>query len=135
MKKFPFYVKTPVVTLILTGLLINSAFAASDEEEDYTVVLPDAAQKCILPAAPDAIPEDATYDQLVAAKGDVASFQTALETYRGCLKEAEDSGADLTAGNKQALIASYNYSVDMEERVAQRFNEAVRSYKERNPSE
>jgi hypothetical protein len=34
-------------------------------------------------------------------------------------------------GNKQAIVNSYNYSVAMEERVANRFNEAVRSYKER----
>jgi hypothetical protein len=36
-----------------------------------------------------------------------------------------------TTCNKQAIVNSYNYSVAMEERVANRFNEAVRSYKER----
>ena len=134
MKKNLLCFNATVAALLVGGLMINTAMAQS-EEEDYEIVLPDAAQKCVLPAAPDAIPEDATYDQLVAAKGDVSTFQTSLETYRACLKEAEDSGEDLTAGNKQALISSYNYSVDMEERVAQRFNEAVRSYKERNPSQ
>ena len=127
MKKF--------VLMALATLLTGALHAATDPEEDYNVVLPDSAQKCVLPAAPDAIPEDATYDDLVAAKGAVNTFQANLETYRACLKAAEDSGEELTAGNKQALIGSYNYSVDMEERVAQRFNEAVRSYKERNPSE
>lgn len=124
-----------LMVLVFAFLLLNSAQAQSDDEEDYTVVLPDAAQVCVLPAAPDAIPEEATYDELVAAKGGVATFQGALEEYRTCLKAAEDGDEELTAGNKQALIASYNYSVDMEERVAQRFNEAVRSYKERNPSQ
>ena len=38
---------------------------------------------------------------------------------------------DNTPGNKQAIVESYNYSVEMEERVANRFNEAVRDYKER----
>jgi len=123
-----------LMVLVFALLLLNTAQAQSDEE-DYTVVLPDAAQVCVLPAAPDAIPEEATYDELVAAKGGVATFQGALEEYRTCLKAAEDGDEELTAGNKQALIASYNYSVDMEERVAQRFNEAVRSYKERNPSQ
>ncbi len=118
-----------VLFLLLAGVCINVAHAQT-EEEDFTVVLPDAAQKCVLPAAPDAIPEDASYEQLVAAKGDVATFQTTLETYRSCLKEAE-AGAELTPGNKQALVSSFNYSVDMEERVAERFNEAVRSYKAR----
>ncbi len=121
--------------LLIAGLFMNTAFAQAEktaEEEDYVVVLPEAAQKCVLPAAPDAIPEDATKDQLIAAKGQIADFQATLQVYRDCLKAAEESGADLTAGNKQALVASYNYSVDMEERVAGRFNEAVHSYKVRN---
>lgn len=113
-------------------MFLNTALAqtAATEEEDYTVVLPEAAQKCILPAAPDAIPPEATMEQLLVAKEAVANFQTGLATYRTCLQEAEQS-PDLTAGNKQALVASFNYSVDTEERVATRFNDAVRSYKER----
>ena len=50
--------------------------------------------------------------------------------FRDCLSEAEQN-PDNTPGNKQAIVNSYNYSVAMEERVANRFNEAVRSYKER----
>jgi len=124
-----------VLILLVAGIFMNTAFAQAEktaEEEDYIVVLPEAAQKCVLPAAPDAIPEDATKDQLLAAKGQIAEFQGTLVAYRDCLKAAEDSGVELTAGNKQALVASYNYSVDMEERVAGHFNEAVKSYKERN---
>ena len=117
--------------IFLTGILLATATMAQDaEEEDYTVVLPDAAQKCVLPASPDAIPPEADYDQLVAAKQQVADFQVEVTSYRECLQEAEAAG-DLTPGNKQALVSSYNYTVDMEERVASRFNEAVRSYKER----
>jgi hypothetical protein len=119
--------------VLLAGFLLNTALAQS-EEEDYTVVLPDEAQKCVLPAAPDAIPAEADYDQMVAAKQQVADFQAMLQVYRDCMKAAED-GAVLTAGNRQALVASYNYSVDMEERVAERFNAAVRSYKERTAKE
>ncbi len=123
-----------VFVLIIAGFLLNTAYAQSSDEEDYTVVLPDEAQKCVLPAAPDAIPPEANYDQMVAAKKNVADFQAMLGTYRDCLHAAEE-GSELTAGNKQALVASFNYSVDMEERVAERFNEAVRSYKERNAKE
>jgi len=122
-----------VMMVIVAGFLLNTVLAQS-EEEDYTVVLPDEAQKCVLPAAPDAIPAEADYDQMVVAKQHVADFQAMLQTYRDCMKAAENSSV-MTAGNKQALIASYNYSVDMEERVAQRFNEAVRSYKERTAKE
>lgn len=119
-----------ILVFLLGSLLAGAVLAQDAEEEDYTVVLPDAAQKCVLPVSPDAIPPDADYDTLVAAKQGVADFQAAVMTYRACLQEAEQDG-ELTPGNKQALLASYNYSVDMEERVAQRFNEAVRSYKER----
>ncbi len=123
-----------ILFILLTGFLLNTAQAQSDADEDYDVVLPDAAQSCILPAAPDAIAREATYEQLVAAKKSVADFQVTLLTYRSCLSEAEES-PDLTAGNKQALVSSFNYSVDMEERVAERFNGAVRSYKERKAKE
>lgn len=122
-----------IVVLLLAGAVFSTAYAQS-EEEDYAVILPDEAQKCILPAAPDAIPPDADYDTLVVAKGHVADFQAGLEVYRTCMKDAEN-GANLTAGNKQALVASYNYSVDMEERVAQRFNAAIKSYKERTAAQ
>lgn len=119
-----------LLIFIIAGFVLNCAQAQSEDEEDYTVVLPADAQECVLPAAPDAIPAEANYDQMVEAKQHVADFQAMLATYRDCLHAAEDN-SELTAGNKQALVASHNYSVEMEERVAARFNEAVRSYKER----
>ena len=118
---------TLAATLVVAGTL-----NAQDPEslaEQYEVVLPADAQKCILPAAPDSIPEGATLDQLKAAKADVTKFQTAVVAFRDCLSAAEGNPAN-TEGNKQAIIDSYNYSVEMEERVANRFNEAVRAYKE-----
>ncbi len=118
---------------LAAGLSLNIAVAQDATEEDYTVVLPDAAQACVLPAAPDSIAPEASYDELIVAKKQVADFQSTLEVYRSCMQAAETSG-EMTPGNKQALVQSFNYSVDMEERVAQRFNDAVRSYKERNPS-
>jgi hypothetical protein len=121
--------------ILAAGLSLNLAVAQeAATEEDYTVVLPEAAQACVLPASPDSISPEATYDELIVAKKQVADFQAALGVYRACMQAAE-TGAELTPGNKQALVQSYNYSVDMEERVAQRFNDAVRSYKERNPSQ
>lgn len=121
--------------ILLLGLSLAGAALAQDEEEDYEVVLPDTAQKCVLPASPDAIPPDADYDTLVAAKQQVDDFQGEVGTYRECLTAAEEEAGDaLTPGNKQALVSSFNYTVDMEERVAQRFNEAVRAYKERQAS-
>ena len=122
-----------ILVLIAAGLMMNAA-QAQDDPADLEVVLPDQAQKCVLPASPDAIPEDASLDQLKEAKSDVAEFQEKIIVYRDCLNEA-DANPELTVGNKQAIVNSYNYSVEMEERVASRFNEAVRDYKERKAAE
>ena len=122
-----------ILVLIAAGLIMNAA-QAQDDPADLEVVLPDQAQKCVLPASPDAIPEDATLDQLKEAKGQVEQFQEKVIGYRDCLNEA-DADPQLTVGNKQAIVNSYNYSVEMEERVATRFNEAVRDYKERKAAE
>ena len=103
-------------------------------DSEVPIVLPDDAQKCVLPASPDAIPEEASYDDLKKAKADVGAFQAKMEEFRSCLSDA-DENPDNTPGNKQAIVNSYNYSVEMEERVANRFNEAVRAYKERKAAE
>lgn len=117
-----------VLILVAAVLLFSNVQAQVDAENEQ--VLPAKAQECVLPASPNAIPEDASYEDLVAAKKAVATFQSEIETFRGCLKAAEGD-PDNTPGNLAAIVSSYNYSVEMEERVAERFNEAVRSYKER----
>jgi hypothetical protein len=117
-----------IFILVAAALLFSNAQA--QDEADLIQVLPDDAQKCILPASPDAIPEEASYEDLIAAKKGVADFQGELGLFRECLKAAEEN-PDNTEGNKAAIVSSYNYSVEMEERVAERFNEAVRSYKAR----
>jgi len=122
-----------VLIIVAAGFLFNSVHAQDDAEE-YRVVLPDEAQKCILPASPDKIAEDASYDRLKEAKAQISTFQLEVEVFRDCLHAAEDNPEN-TEGNKQAIISSFNYSVDMEERIAERFNEAIRSYKERKANE
>lgn len=118
-----------IFLFLATAAFFNTA-TAQDDAADYEVVLPDAAQKCVLPASPDAIPEEATYEDLVAAKKQIAEFQTTVVDFRDCLGAAEGD-PDNTPGNEQAIVQSFNYSVEMEERIAERFNEAVRDYKER----
>ena len=122
-----------IFVLIAAAFLFNTV-QAQDDAEEYIEVLPEDAQKCVLPASPDAIPEEATYDDLKEAKAQIATFQVEVLDFRECLSLAEEN-PDNTAGNKQAIISSFNYSVDMEERVALRFNEAIRSYKERQASQ
>ena len=118
-----------VLVLLAAAFLLNTTLAQEDMAENE-VVLPYDAQKCILPASPDKIPDEATLDELKIAKDQVDEFQAKIEEFRACLQKAEEN-PDNTPGNSQAIISSYNYSVEMEERVANRFNEAVREYKER----
>ena len=115
---------------LAVATLMLSTVEAQDNPADLEVVLPYEAQKCVLPASPDKIPEEATLDELKAAKEDVATFQANMIEYRSCLDGA-NADEDLTPGNKQAIVNSFNYSVEMEERVANRFSEAVRAFKER----
>jgi hypothetical protein len=116
-----------IAILVAAALAANFAIAQDDAD---AVLLPSDAQKCVLPASPDRIPEDADREQLMAAKGDVKEFQEKVTAFRACLDEA-NANPDNTPGNTQAIVESYNYSVEMEERVANRFNEAVRDYKAR----
>lgn len=113
----------------LAAALIVSTAWAQDDAAELEVVLPDDAQKCVLPASPDTIPEPPTYDDLKTAKAQITEFQGKMVEFRDCLAKA-DENPDNTPGNKQAIVNSYNYSVEMEERVANRFNEAVRAYKD-----
>lgn len=117
-----------IFILVAAVMLFSNVQAQSDDENEP--VLPAEAQECILPASPNAIPEEASYEDLVAAKKQIADFQAGVESFRECLKAAEEM-EDNTPGNLAAIVSSYNYSVEMEERVAERFNEAVRDYKER----
>ena len=120
-----------ILVLAAAALIFNPVFAQDEPDRaDLEVVLPPDAQKCVLPASPDKIPENADLEQLKVAKAQVAAFQQELTTFRSCLQKAEEED-DLTPGNKQAIVNSFNYSVEMEERVANRFNDAVKDYKDR----
>ena len=98
--------------------------------QEVNVILPLEAQTCNLPSAPARIPPDADYDALVKAKGQVPAFQEAMIEYRECLDAAREV-TGLTQGNLIALHQAHNYSVEMEERIAEQFNVAVRAYKAR----
>lgn len=99
-------------------------------EDGSVVVLPLEAQECALPSAPPPIPENAEKPDLLKAQKNVKTFQGEMEVYRGCVNQYAES-PDSTLGNKQAISNAHNYSVDMETRVADMFNEAVRDYKAR----
>ena len=109
--------------------MVFAPVMAQDVMDDGSmVVLPILAQQCNLPSAPPPIPEVPEKSDLLLAQKGVKGFQSDMETYRECVNY-EALSADLSDGNRQAITNAHNYSVEMEERVAGMFNEAVRAYK------
>ena len=119
-----------LVSMAATATLIFSAQLDAQTTDESVIILPLEAQTCNLPVAPARIPEEATYDDLAKAKGNVVTFQNAMVSYRECL-DAAGNGTILTEGNEVAINDAHNYSVEMEERIAEQFNIAVRAYKAR----
>ena len=111
------------------ALMVSMTALAQDVMEDGSrVVLPVEAQQCDLPSAPPPIPEVPEKEDLLKAQKLVKSFQADMMVYRDCInKDAESE--EISLGNKQAISNAHNYSVDMETRVAEMFNVAVRAYK------
>jgi hypothetical protein len=118
--------------MIFTVLMLITSIAAvagDDITNDGSrVVLPLRAQACNLPSAPPPIPEPPAKEDLLKAQKFIKQFQGDMEIYRTCLDEDSESG-ELSQGNELAIASAHDYSVDMEERVAAMFNEALRSYK------
>lgn len=117
------------------ALMVSLTATAQDVMDDGSmVVLPVEAQNCDLPSAPPPIPEEADKPELIEAQKAVKAFQADMQVYRDCVNQYLES-PDVTKGNIQAISNAHNYSVEMEERVATMFNEAVRDYKARLAAE
>ena len=99
------------IFILVAAALLFSNVQAQDDDADYDQVLPDDAQKCGLPASPDAIPEDATYDDLLNAKKQIAVFQGEIESFRSCLTAA-DKNPDNTPGNTAAIERQSRVGMD-----------------------
>jgi len=123
-----------VIFAVLVMLVSATAMAQQGMDEGSRVVGPLETQQCKLPTAPPPIPEVPEKSDLLKAQKGVKQFQAEMEVYRTCLDKDGDS-PDLSSGNRQAISNAHNYSVDMEERVATMFNEAVRAYKANLPKD
>jgi hypothetical protein len=120
------------ITIAAAAGLFSAAPLAAQTTDQSAVILPLEAQTCNLPVAPARIPEEASYEDLAKAKSNVVSFQSAMMAYRECLEAANvNQSKNLTDGNMLAINNAHNYSVEMEERIAEQFNIAVRAYKAR----
>ena len=116
--------------IIFTGLMLVAmapAMAQETMDDGSMVVLPIPAQQCNLPSAPAPIPEVPIKEDLLVAQKGVKKFQGDMEVYRACINH-DALSEELSDGNRQAITNAHNYSVEMEERVAGMFNEAVRAY-------
>ena len=118
--------------MIFTGLALMISMTAMAQQatldDGSRVVLPLEAQACNLPSAPPPIPEVPVKEDLLKAQKYVKQFQADMADYRACIDKDTGSG-ELTLGNQQAILSAHDYSVEMEERVAAMFNEALRAYK------
>lgn len=94
--------------------------------------LPKEALHCKLPNIPPQIPEEAGLDELRHAQANHKAFAKRLSAYRYCLDFAQDENT--SPDEKEAIFNAHNYSVDVEERVATLFNNALREYKKNRDS-
>jgi hypothetical protein len=121
MKKFMF----------IAGLALMTSMTATAQdvmEDGSKVVLPLEAQSCVLPTAPPPIPDPPVKEDLITAQKHIKQFQADMAVYRACINKDAESGT-LTQGNLLAITNAHDYSVDMETRVAEMFNAALRTYK------
>ena len=117
--------------MIFMGLILMASMTAVAQdlmEDGSKVVLPLEAQACNLPSAPPPIPDPPVKEELLKAQKLIKQFQGEMEVYRSCIDKDIDSG-ELSQGNLQAILNAHDYSVGMEERVAEMFNNALRAYK------
>ena len=117
--------------IIFAGLIlmVSMTAVAQDVMDDGSkVVLPLEAQSCALPSAPPPIPDPPVKEELLKAQKLIKQFQAEMLVYRECIDKDLDSG-ELSKGNLLAISNAHDYTVDMEERVANMFNEALRAYK------
>lgn len=111
-------------------LLVMASAARAQMPDGSAVILPLEAQTCKLPSAPAKVPADADFEALKVGKERINTFQKDLEAYRTCLDQSR-STERLSDGNRLALDRAHDYSVEMETRIAEQFNVAVRAYKAR----
>jgi len=100
----------------------------SKNPQPEEVVAPPGAKECKMPPTPPDIPEGAGKPELIEAQKEVRRFQTGMKEYRSCLNDVRNS-VENTEEHKLALDILHDKSVNLEEKVANRFNDAVQSWK------
>jgi hypothetical protein len=118
----------------LTALVLTGGLAAAH-----------ANAACTYPAAPGKFPDgnQATKEEMLAAKKLVVQYNTDMDAYLACIKEdydarvaaAPDASADKKAEMQKKQDAQYNDAVKEVTDVTERFNEQLRAWKAKNQPE
>jgi hypothetical protein len=118
----------------LTALILAGGLAAAQ-----------ANAACEYPVAPGKFPDgnQASKDEMLAAKKSVVKYNGEMETYLGCIKAEYDAkvAAETTATDKQKAEMQkvqdqkHNAAVEEVTAVTDRFNEQLRAWKAKNPPE
>jgi hypothetical protein len=115
--------KSVLTMSIMVALAAGPACASADctPPNSTAVAIPDGAT--------------ATRAQMIAAQRTVKAYDTAVKAYGDCLQQQLDARV-ASGGNKQVLSLQYdrmnNDQVDKLQRLADKFNEELRTFKARN---
>jgi hypothetical protein len=119
-----------MLTVTLLGLLAAGAARADCTAPDDPAQIPDGST--------------ATRDQMLAAQKATRAYDTAVQAYGDCLKQEQDAKVAAAGGDKmnkdaRAKMANdyaqrYNVQVDKLHAMADKFNEALKAWKAKNPS-
>jgi len=121
-------------TIVTSSLLVLAANTHAQQTESVDTTSP--ADSCSYNMTTPIIPDGnvASKDELVSAQNRIKYYQDSLLDFRECLIKVEkelDPDAEGYEEAKKALVARSNESIDLETKVAEEFNKAVRAFKER----
>jgi hypothetical protein len=96
----------------------------------YVVSLTAHADECVLPPAPSKIPDGQTASEreMLTAMGTMKQYTADVDTYLRCL-EFERKQNHLSEKDE---TRQHNDAIDIAKRVANKFNEQVRTYKSKS---
>ena len=120
----------------LSVALLSAILTITSPAQEVAVSNDQASKFCTYSKRMPIIPDGniATKDELVDAKERIALYQDQLADYRECLYKAEkalDTEADDYEERKLAIQKLSDDSIEVEQKVADKFNQAIRIYKDR----
>jgi len=120
----------------LSVALLSAILTVTSPAQEEAVSDDQASKFCTYSKRMPIIPDGniATKDELVDAKERIALYQDQLADYRECLYKAEkalDTEADDYEERKLAIQKLSDDSIEVEQKVADKFNQAIRIYKDR----